>query len=96
MTTEPAGDVAAQDMITANKVLLRLFERPSLYAIDALARALAAARAQGEATERERILLRIKAWTVKSCRHHDDDPCCHVRTAQGIIAALRATPEATP
>lgn len=24
-----------------------------------------------------------------SCTHHDDNPCCHVRTGAGIAAALR-------
>jgi hypothetical protein len=31
----------------------------------------------------------------KSCDHHDDNPCCHVRTGAGIAAAIRKLADAT-
>jgi hypothetical protein len=27
--------------------------------------------------------------TSQSCKYHDDDPCCHVRTGAGIATAIR-------
>jgi len=38
----------------------------------------------------ERCAQVADGWAdSKSCQHHDDNPCCHVRTGTGIAEAIR-------
>ena len=41
--------------------------------------------------EREACAHKADGWAnSQSCGHHDDNPCCHIRTGVGIAAAIRA------
>lgn len=35
-------------------------------------------------------------WKHTSCNFHDDDPCCHARTANSIATKIRALKQANP
>ena len=44
--------------------------------------------------EREACAHKADGWAnSQSCGHHDDNPCCHIRTGVGIAAAIRARGE---
>jgi hypothetical protein len=45
---------------------------------------------QAVADQREADAQIAEVWAnSKSCKHHDNDPCCHIRTGAGIAAAIR-------
>jgi len=44
--------------------------------------------------QRERDAKVADKWAnSKSCQDHDNDPCCHIRTGEGIAAAIRKAVE---
>ena len=46
---------------------------------------------QVRAEQREQDAQIAERWAQSpSCSHHDDNPCCHVRTGLGITAAIRS------
>lgn len=47
-------------------------------------------RAQARAEEREAITAFIREWNGTKCTGHEDNPCCHVRTAQAIADWITA------
>lgn len=58
---------------------------------------MAAAREQAQGEERERCIAIARQWAdSKSCTQHDDNPCCHVRTGEGIASALSRPPGGAP
>lgn len=57
----------------------------------AIATALAAARREGAEGERERCAAIPDEWAFsRYCSGHNDNPCCHVRTAATIAERIRA------
>jgi hypothetical protein len=92
VTTE--RDKEAADLILAHFQAAEMKQITWTEAGERVQWTVAQARAEGAREERAAILRRCNEYDSTNCAGHDDNPCCHRRTAAAIAAWIEKRGEA--